>query len=337
MTASDTKIVDFPMAQAAKWAAYMHADEITTEGREEFSQWYAQCEQNRQAYQQIEKSWDALDYATISDPELDAEFETLVQKRGAPLTKIFSRKVAGAIAASLIIAIGAWTVVLQGFGQGENQHYATGIGEIKTITLADGSEITLAGATTLVTHFSELRREAELVNGQAYFDIMPDPQRQFMIRTDNTEVRVLGTEFDIQKTADDVRVSVTEGVVEIVDIQDRVDQGAGAVSSMKLVVGEQIYVSADGEHSAVTSFEPASLLAWREGRFEYSNAPLSRVIDEVNRYRRLKITLADPALANMPVTIAFSADQTENLFEGLELTGLIEVIRSADAIIIRSK
>jgi len=355
MTTNDIKTIDFPASsqvnkgpeqQAAEWAAYMHAEDVTAEGRERFSKWYAVSEENRMAYKYIEQSWDIADFAIVSDADLDAELAGFARKKRFSMIKSLPNWGVAALAASIMITIGLGITIVQNMTQPQDQRYATLTGEIKTITLVDGSKITLAGATTLMAHFSKARREAELVNGQAYFDVIHDPSRPFLIHTGAAEVRVLGTEFDIQKTSSDVRISVTEGVVEVAEapnVDDRGDivtdklQLSTTDAPVKLQVGEQIHVTTSGARSAITPFKQDSLLAWREGRFEYNKTPLSRVIDEVNRYRSIKVTLADENLADMPVTIAFSVHQTEDLFEGLNLTGLVDVVRTPEGVTIHSK
>ncbi len=352
MTRRKTKIIDFPPSsqaiptstgQAAKWAADMYADDVTESKREQFSIWYAESEENRTAFKHIEQSWAVLDFVTLNDPELDAELDAIARKTTMPVARLFSRRMVASIAATLLVIVGALTLFMQGMVPPENQRYMTAIGEIKMIELADGSKITLAGESIFETNFSNIQRKTTLIDGQAYFDVMRDPERPFLVRTNGTEISVLGTEFDIQKTTADVRISVTEGVVAVADVHkntapiQEVDVELIKASPVKLNIGEQIYVASDGSHSTITSFEQDSLLSWREGVLEYYNDPLSRVIEEVNRYRQIKITLADDNLADMPVTIAFATDKTDNLFEGLELTGIVDVIRTPQGITIRSK
>ena len=152
----------------------------------------------------------------------------------------------------------------------------------------------------------------------------------------------MGTEFDIQKTSDDVRISVTEGLVSVAEVmeesaQPSSDQAVESPAAIELKVGEQVYVATDGSRSDITTFKKDSILAWRQGVLEYYNDPLSRVIDEVNRYRKVKIALADASLADMPVTIALSKDKTDHLFEGLELTGSVTVMQTPEGVTIHSK
>src|SRR6202000_445710 len=59
-------------------------------------------------------------------------------------------------------------------------------------------------------------------------------------------------------------------------------------------------------------------LAWRQGQLIYTGQPLGQVLAYISRYSSIKIELADPALAEMPVGGAFRTDQIEAIFAALE-------------------
>ena len=59
-------------------------------------------------------------------------------------------------------------------------------------------------------------------------------------------------------------------------------------------------------------------LAWRQGQLIYTGQPLGEVLADISRYSNIKIELADPALANLPVGGAFRTDQIEAIFAALE-------------------
>jgi TolA-binding protein len=88
------------------------------------------------------------------------------------------------------------------------------------VQLSDGSHVALAPRAQMRVRSNRPKVvELELEEGRARFDVVHDTTRTFAIRIGDAEVHVLGTRFDVQREerADGtfVRVSVTEGVVEV--------------------------------------------------------------------------------------------------------------------------
>jgi ferric-dicitrate binding protein FerR (iron transport regulator) len=114
------------------------------------------------------------------------------------------------IAAALLITIGAstWFYVQHGT-------YSTAIGEQRSIRLDDGSTIDLNSQSKVRVRFSEQRRAIELLEGQALFRVAKNKSRPFVVATDNTHVRAVGTEFDVYRKTSGTVVTVLEGRVAV--------------------------------------------------------------------------------------------------------------------------
>ncbi|MBL4802764.1 MAG: FecR domain-containing protein [Emcibacter sp.] len=235
----------------------------------------------------------------------------------------------GGIAASLLAAIFLWQATAPYEG-GPKTRYETAMGELKTVELPDGTKVTLAGRSTLDVYFSDETRSVELVDGQAYFDVTSNKSHAFVVQIGKTKVRVVGTEFDIQKGEDDVRVSVVKGLVEVAENES-------IAPSKRLKAGEQIFASLDGNLGKIQTFQQETDISWKLGRLEYINTPLTRVIDEVNRYRIDKIILKDRSLADYPITISLALDQTDRLLTGLEHSGVANIFHRYNRVIIEAK
>ncbi|GAB5518440.1 MAG: hypothetical protein RhofKO_06910 [Rhodothermales bacterium] len=91
-------------------------------------------------------------------------------------------------------------------------------GETSTVTLPDGSMVTLNAASTLTFAEAEGERRAVLT-GEAFFDVAHDAERPFVVETFNAEVTVLGTQFNTRAWPDDAdaatQVAVQEGRVQL--------------------------------------------------------------------------------------------------------------------------
>src|SRR5690606_2828110 len=101
-------------------------------------------------------------------------------------------------------------------------------GEITYVKLPDGSTVVL-NASTIIKYpkpFKGDRRELILVQGEAWFDIIPDKNKPFVVISEDVETRVLGTAFNIRAYSfiEDITVTVERGKVEVRDINNAADK-----------------------------------------------------------------------------------------------------------------
>ena len=93
--------------------------------------------------------------------------------------------------------------------------YTTQIGERRSITLADGSTIDLNARSGVRVKLSKAERDVELIDGQALFEVAKDKARPFIVRSGETIVRAVGTQFDVYRKKTGTTVTVVEGRVAV--------------------------------------------------------------------------------------------------------------------------
>jgi transmembrane sensor len=93
--------------------------------------------------------------------------------------------------------------------------YTAGFGEQRTLTLADGSVVTLNTESQIKVDFSEKRRSIELQKGEAFFRVAHDASRPFFVDAKDAIVRAVGTQFNVKIAPQDTVVSVVDGVVNV--------------------------------------------------------------------------------------------------------------------------
>jgi len=166
-------------------------------------------------------------------------------------------------------------------------------GDRVKINLADGSEVWLNADSklTLPQNFSASDRQLALV-GEAYFKVKSDPENPFLIDVANRQVKVTGTSFNVRYYPDEnlFQTTLKEGKVSVVS-------PSGLVS---LKPGEQLNVDTrDGEATIVSSIDVEQFSAWRVGRFEFHNMPMSELMNNVERWYNHEIIIDDPELMKL--------------------------------------
>lgn len=296
--------------QAEAWLARLHAPDCSAGERAEFEDWLAQAPANIEAYLEIERIQSMV--AELSSDELLRAAAR--SARRMPPVRPASRRwlpIGSAIAATLAVAVG--TVLW--FGRAPEVavvEYATAVGEQRTLTLADGTQVLLDTNSSLATRFDADSRDVELRQGRAQFVVGKDPQRPFVVHAGSSTVRDIGTTFQVSRAGSDVNVGLIEGAVVVA-----AGQGAAASSAM-LAPGEQVTVSQAGVIADKQPLDVAVAKAWPLGDLVFKDRRLDLLVDEMNRYSRTQLRLADPSLGEVTVSGVFHIGDQDALVAVLE-------------------
>ncbi len=179
--------------------------------------------------------------------------------------------------------------------------YSTAVGEIRDVTLADGSVVTLDTNTTLRARVDGKVRRLALDKGGAYFAVAHDKVHPFQVALADRQVIVTGTHFATSLRDGRARVELLEGSVEV--SQPRI-----STEPVHLVPGDQISYQAGSAVRREARIDPATAVAWRQRRLVFQDAALSEVLAELGRYTDARIRLADPALGRQRVTAMLPLD-----------------------------
>lgn len=194
--------------------------------------------------------------------------------------------------------------------EAETLHFETAVGEIRQVSLPDGSGMTLDTDTKVAVTLGHDRRQVMLRQGRARFVVAREDRRPFVVEAG--ESRVVGHEGSFD-------VALHDGVATVQPIDGSVtlqDRGGGAASvPLRLAAGQAILISADG--SRVPRQPGRSAALWPRGVLEFDNTPLGQAIAEANRYSHAQIRLAEPSLARLRVNGTFRAGDSEGLARSL--------------------
>ncbi|NIJ66598.1 transmembrane sensor [Sphingomonas leidyi] len=190
----------------------------------------------------------------------------------------------GAVAAALAVVIG-WTSLVPG-AKGPVE-YRTAPGERQEFALADGSRIVLNGDTRVALID---KRHAELIEGEALFEVRHDAARPFIVKTGGVTLEDAGTVFNVVRDETGLRVSVAEGAVIY---QPQAD-------AVRLAPGDALSVAGAGRPE-VTRTMAADVGSWRGGQLVYRNATLERVAADVSRNLGIQVR-AGKGTGDIPFT-----------------------------------
>ncbi|PHZ86742.1 FecR family protein [Paremcibacter congregatus] len=340
----EAKTADVIREEASRWAALTCSEELPADLKVEFENWKAADVRHISVYEDMFSLM--ADFSKIDGLSEMAEHEgPLSMERFLDglrdfksTTKEWARPIfwdpakIGAIAAmGMLIIFGLSAAYISSVIWPSTNSYITQVAELKEVTLPDGSIITLGAMSKLTVQFSDNERRVFLNNGEAFFSIEKDAKRPFYVVTEGTEVRVVGTKFDVRRGVTGIQVAVLKGVVQVVDIENREEQKKKPSMQTKILhAGEKITDPYRGDIKQVEKITGAMPGAWRQGRLVYASVRLADLVADANRYYKGKIVINDSAIADLSVSISFRADQIEEMLESLSVTLPIKVVSQMD-------
>jgi transmembrane sensor len=295
-------------ARAAAWIAQRELGQWNESHDAELAQWLDASMANYIAYIRLEAGWEearrlnALSHGGQLDavPPRGAWQPPFIEREARPVSSGQSFVKPLALAASVILVLGLGLVAAASYFRGDR--YSTPVGGIASLSIADGSKITLNTDSRIRVSLDSDERRVWLSEGEAFFEIAKDPNRPFIVSAGSRQVRVIGTAFAVRKEGEDLRILVTQGMVQVAGTP----LPAGSVAR---VSPEKIRV----ENLSLARLEDS--LVWRTGYLVFREAALSEVVAEFNRYNTRKLVIGDPEIAD----VRFSGKLKAASFDSLVL------------------
>ncbi|WP_320199681.1 FecR family protein [Agrobacterium sp. rho-13.3] len=309
-------LIDHALAEeAALWVARIQSADATKADHRDFEEWLEADPGRQSAYEEMKGLWSEMRDMQI---ELPAEPSRLASGKTIATTMGF------------ICLLGLATVFFWQTGVIDRfqADYYTSIGETSVIRLEDGTEVTLNTDAAIQTRYTDHERRVVLLRGEAFFDVVKNPQRPFVVDNKALTAKALGTHYSVRAGAGLLpqEVQVEEGEVEVETPHGVARLGAGDV------------VTLDNTGNMVRSKQDVSSnTAWRDGKLVFSGQSLREVLKILAQYRHGRILILDDRAAKLSVSGIFdlkNTDQALHILEGnlpvvvTRLSGMMVLVRS---------
>ncbi|MGH7677332.1 MAG: FecR domain-containing protein [Gemmatimonadaceae bacterium] len=206
----------------------------------------------------------------------------------------------------------------------QRMSFATQVGQHDSIVLPDSSLVVLGPDSRIQYVIAAGRREVQL-EGQAFFRVVHDANRPFVVRAGATTIRDIGTEFSVHSdAAEPVRVVVHEGAVEVI-----------AADSATLRPGDVGVVGEGGRVQTSRGAATPDDLAWTRGRLVFRDAAIAEVAPDLRRWYGVELRVTDSALARRHFTGEFAGEPVDRVLDVIALAVGARVERRGDTAYIR--
>lgn len=311
MSGDDDMIPDRVLDAATGWAFRLQDAPDDAGLQAELADWLAESPLHGEAWALTQRAWQITGQARAafahewpaassarSAARSTARSSTRPALSSAPsnVTPLRSRRfglrlVGLAIAACLLLVFALPVLRVQ-----LNASHATSIAEIREVLLEDGTRVTLAARSAIAVSFSAGARNVTLLEGAAYFEVVPDSARAFTVRAGDIATTVTGTAFDVAMTDRTVAVAVASGSVRV----SRRDSPASPLADLRAQQG--VMVDRASGTVVETALQPDAVAAWRKGRLIVENALLTDVVAALDRSHPGSIAVASVGLRGKRVT-----------------------------------
>ena len=295
---------------ALAWLSLLH-DAPSSGDQATFSRWLRADPAHVEAYAQAQVLWELSEVpaSTLADEDALALQRYLKAMDAAKRSRVrrWSRALALAACLLLMVSMGAgWQP--QRWVDDLGADYVSLPGQVKTVILADQSQVTLDADSAIAVDFRHGERQIQLRRGAGFFSVTHTGQ-PFVVHAGSGEARVLGTQFEVRLQPAGAQVTVLSG---------RVGVKPSAQGTQQILTASQQVAYTEGVADEMHAVNSEARMAWRDGWLNYYKTPLADVVKDLSRYYPGRILLLNDALGARRVSGSFPSNDPEAVLKALQ-------------------
>ncbi len=228
--------------------------------------------------------------------------------------------------------------------------YKTEKGSKSNLTLPDGSKIWINSDTKISykDDFGNASREIFL-EGEAYFDIVKDESRPFIVHTSNMNIKVLGTVFNVRAYNDEnnTQASLIKGSIEVTLTKDK-SKIIRLKPYEKIILRNNVHKKVQSKNADETAILITNIkrleadssvveTLWIENKLAFREESLENIILLLKHWYNVEIIIADASLKNNLYSGTFKEDNINDVMNALSLTGDFSYSKKNDTIFLIPK
>ncbi len=251
-----------------EWADIVARLDHPEDDHRDFEVWLSKSAENRALYERLHQIWDqSKDIAYLNRTQLIDDWNT-IHGHLRPQRKPMMSWVAAAVSVLIISGFLLYNLLTPSMSW---KTYTTG-DTPREIRLSDGSIVNLNSGATLRVNQDFERGRNLILEGSAFFEVTPDPEKPFSVKSGLLTTKVLGTSFHLDVSNDEVVLQVSEGKVSFSSNQQE-----------KLLTAGEAAIWRDGVGINIKPYDINSI-SWKTGMLRFDDAPLDIVIDDLSSH-----------------------------------------------------
>lgn len=295
--------------EAQAWVVRLDSRRATTDDAQAFRRWCAQGREHARAFSQAREVWQGM------RPAARRVEHSLRETRASEVRPARRAFLGAALAASVGYLVVRPPLQLWPSLTELRADYRTGVGEQREVRI-DGGLVVQMNTRTRINGMAADAGVAglELLDGEAEFQAAVSALR---VVAGGGTISARRARFNVRQSGEEICVSCLAGQVDV--------RKGGVVAALE--AGSQL-VYGPGGLGAPRRSDAAAVSAWRQRLLVFNQAPLSEVVNEVNRYRPGRLILLSEAIGRSRVQASFAIDRLDDVVAlvrdvyGLQVTQL---------------
>lgn len=298
---------------AARWLQLKADRSFTDAEADELALWLAQSHRHADVFERLSRAW--------SSEAVWTALAALADEERQPKPRRWRAWARGA-GAGLSLAALALVVLYRPPAGSVFGAYATATAQLRTIELAEGSQLNLNGETQVSVRFDRRSRVIELTQGEISIKVAQE-RRPLQVVADGATITAVGTAFNVDRRDQEIAVFVQEGVVAV---------ARGDLAPVRVAAGQAVRVTDAGIMSAPADFAAA---AWAQGTVATSGMSIRDLAHALSRYTEKEIVVA-PTIADEVVSGRFSLAQPERTLRLLAGAYDLQLVEERDRLVLQA-
>ena len=316
MTTSSKRSQRKIQQQAIIWLMRIKSCDCQETEKHEFTKWL-QNPEHQLAYSEVEKFWQQLDdLGSVAEQQVQAARQYYLLQRNKNKSRshltIFSTVFAITLAGLLVLTPQARYWIY-------SDYYQTVKGERRSLQLSDGSHVELNTDTQLRISYAFWQRTVWLEHGEAWFDVAHNDKQPFEVIAGEKSIRDIGTQFNVYREGKRINVAIQEGEVAIFSDHDP--------KILNLSAGMQTSSSDSGQFSKIETSDTITMTAWLSGLLIFKKQPLQVVLQQLNRYHNVTVSVTDPSLQTLSVSGRFPANNLNQILNTITSALPVKIVQ----------
>jgi len=298
--------------EAAGWMARLTESSPSPQTRAAFRGWLDADPLHPRAMERVEEQWRLSAAMTPAAPPPRRP----APRRGLPIAGMASAAALGAVALFVVHPLY------------DDARVSTGVGEVRDMTLADGTLVHLDADSALDVDYKPFSRGVRLLHGAAEFTVVHNSWRPFTVAAGPAVFRDTGTQFLVRAEGGAVSAYLISGSIELLD-------GAGERKAA-MRPGTLASVSAAGA-VLVQATDGLKEKAWLSGKLMFDQTPLGAALDRFRHYGPVAVTLSSADLSGLKISGLYSSNDLAGFLQSVATAYPLRLTAESDGGILVEK
>ncbi len=320
------------------------AGQTNQSDEEQMSQWLAASPRNNDKFIQLQRVWSAAGPPKVNNtPDVSVEWQKLEpslhpqlgekrrngflrRKRPVSFAGSFIRFRSAVVVGLVLLFVLTGFMMWFTFIYNPVQTIYTQNGQTRTIGLPDGSTLQLNAGSDISYHKKFTKNRQVNLHGEAFFTVQPG-DKPFVVITGNSKTTVLATRFNVWSRNNRTRVTVQKGRV-LFGVMNTSDP------SVILTAGQTGEIVADNPPHKPDTTNSEYYLGWLDSRLMFHKTSLTEIVDELQRYYNVTITVENVNADSLTITGVFDRMPIEKVLSSICLTLDLQFFKTAGVFMI---